>query len=184
MKIQFFHNLVQQGERMNTLLIVLRLLHILGGVFWVGSSLMFGFFITPTVAATAEAGQKFLDHIVNKARVPVAITTAALLTVLAGGSMYWIDSGGLTSEWIGTGPGVGFGVGGILALTGLVFGLLIGKNVGTLAKMAAEVKGKPTPEQLTQIQKAQKGLGIAGPVSTIALVLALACMATARYWRF
>ena len=45
---------------MEYLKIVLRLNHILSGVFWVGSSIILGFFITPTVAATAEAGQKQL----------------------------------------------------------------------------------------------------------------------------
>ena len=35
---------------MEYLKIVLRLNHILSGVFWVGSSIILGFFITPTVA--------------------------------------------------------------------------------------------------------------------------------------
>ena len=35
---------------MNTLVFVLRLIHILGGVFWVGSSIVLGFYVAPTVA--------------------------------------------------------------------------------------------------------------------------------------
>lgn len=169
---------------MNTFIIVLRLIHILAGVFWVGSSVTLGYFITPTIAATGEAGLKFLDHIVNKVRIPVNITVSALLTVLAGATLYWIDSAGGTSAWTYSGPGWGFGLGGLLAFIGLVFGIMTGRGVVALAKVAAQVNGKPTPEQMGRMQAVQKQLRVVVPIHTLALVLALACMATARYWRF
>ena len=39
---------------------LLRIIHILGGIFWVGGTLMMAFFIAPTVGATAEAGKNSL----------------------------------------------------------------------------------------------------------------------------
>ncbi|MCL4527812.1 MAG: hypothetical protein M1282_00170 [Chloroflexi bacterium] len=168
---------------MNYLVIVLRLIHILSGVFWVGGSLIITFFISPTVAATAEAGQKFMAHLVTRAKVTLRITAAAILTVLAGGWLYWLDSGGLTSGWTTSATGWGFGIGGVLAIVGLIFGVLVGKNVSLLGGMASKIQGKPTPEQMSQIQAAQKQLKFVAPVSTTALILALVCMATARYWR-
>ena len=169
---------------MNFLVLFLRLIHIFSGVFWVGSSLMSYFFITPTVAATADAGQKFMAHIITKANLSTRIAISAVLTVLAGGWLYLIDSQGLTSSWQSSGPGVGFGIGGLFALIGLIFGLLIGRNSNILGKLAGEIQGKPTSEQMSKIQAAQKHLKYAAPVSTIALILALICMATARYWVF
>ena len=68
---------------MNVLILALRLIHIIGGVFWVGSSVIFGFFISPTVAATADSGQKFMAHLITKTRLTGAITASAILTVLA-----------------------------------------------------------------------------------------------------
>lgn len=167
---------------MNTLIVTLRLIHILSGVFWVGSSVILGFFITPTVAATSEAGQKFMAHLVTRARITGAITLSAILTVLAGSWLYWIDSNGFTSKWISAGPGWGFGIGGLLGLIGLVFGFLVGKNVSTLGNLAAQIQGQPSHEQLGIIQAAQKQLRVVAPISTFALILALICMATARYW--
>ncbi len=169
---------------MNYLMIGLRLFHILSGVFWVGSSVMFYFFLTPTVAATAESGQKFMGYLVNKARVTMAIMVSAILTVLAGLSMYWLDSNGLTSTWTTSSVGVGFGIGGLFGLIGLGLGMQVGRNAGLLARIGSEVQGKPTPEQMAGIQSAQRKLGIYSPTSTVALILALICMATARYWRF
>ncbi|HUI89000.1 MAG TPA: hypothetical protein VLX61_09770 [Anaerolineales bacterium] len=167
---------------MNYLVIVLRLIHILSGVFWVGGSLILAIFVSPAVTATAEAGQKFMAHVVTKSKITMRITVAALLTVLAGGWLYWIDSGGLTSGWTTSPAGWGFSLGGILGIVGLIFGTLVGKNTSALGKTASEVEGKPTPEQQSQIETAQQQLKVVGPISTMALILALICMATARYW--
>ena len=41
---------------MSYLIIFLRLVHILAGVFWVGTAFVMTFYIAPTVGATAEAG--------------------------------------------------------------------------------------------------------------------------------
>ena len=169
---------------MNYLVVGLRLIHILGGVFWVGSSIVFGFFITPAVAANAEAGQKIMAHLVTKSRITTLIAISAILTVLAGAGLYAIDSQGLTSLWRSSGPGIGFGIGGIFALIGLVFGLIVGRNSTILDNLAAEIQGKPTSEQLNKIKSAQGQLRYAGPISSICVILALICMATARYWVF
>jgi uncharacterized membrane protein len=169
---------------MDYLKIVLRLIHILAGTFWVGSSIFAGLFIGPTVQATGEAGQKFMAHLIAKAHISARITGSAILTVLAGGWLYWIDSDGLTSAWKTSGPGWGFGIGAVLALIGLAFGSMVGRSNHTLGTLAAEIQGKPTPEQLGKIQAAQKQLSLAGPASMIALILSLLCMATARYWLF
>jgi len=169
---------------MNYLVVVLRLIHILSGVFWVGGSILFIFFISPAIAANVEAGQKIMAHLVTKGRISVAIAISAILTVLAGSWLYLIDSQGLTSSWQRSGPGTGFGIGAFFAIIGLVFGLIVGRNSSLLGNLAAEMKGKPTPEQMNKITAAQKQLAFASPVSSIALILALICMATARYWVF
>ena len=167
---------------MHTFTIVLRLIHIVGGAFWFGSALMLGFYISPTVAATAEAGQKFMGHLVSKARIPTAIAISGGLTILAGAGLYWIDSGGFTSAWTRSGAGLLFGIGGAFGLIGFIFGMLVGKNIKALVKIGSEVQGKPTPDQMNQIQAAQKQLGVVGPVSSFALILTLICMSVARYW--
>lgn len=167
---------------MNVLLIILRLLHILSGVFWVGGSMIAYFFLSPAVAATGEAGQKMMGYMVSKGRMSARITAAAVVTVLAGAILFWIDSHGFTSPWTVSAPGLGFGLGAILALAGLGVGMQVGRSVHTLGEIATAAAGKPTPDQIGQMQAAQKRMATASQISTILLILALACMATARYW--
>lgn len=160
----------------------LRLVHIVSGAFWFGSAIFNGFFISPTVAATGEAGQKFMGYLVKNKGVTRVIASAAGLTVLAGGILYWIDSDGLSSAWTRSGPGLVFGIGGIFGLIGFIYGMLIGTNLNTLVRVGSEVQGKPTDEQMGKIQAAQKKLGVVGPISSYSLIIAVICMALARFW--
>lgn len=167
---------------MNVLIIVLRLIHIFAGVFWVGAVLFNFVFLGPAVAATGDAGQKMMGYLVTKARFTGRITIAAILTILAGGALYWIDSQGLTSAWTRSATGWGFGIGALFALIGGGFGGVVGATITKMGRIGAAAKGKPTPEQLAELQAAQKQLAMASKVTTAALLVALVCMATARYW--
>lgn len=167
---------------MNVFIIVLRLIHIVSGVFWVGGSMISALFLAPAVAATGEAGQQMMGYMVNKGRITVRITAAAIATVLAGAALYWIDSQGLTSAWTFSPTGLGFALGALLAIVGLVFGLMVGQSAKKIGMIAAASKGQPTAGQLGEIQAAQRRMATSSQISTVVLILALVCMATARYW--
>ncbi len=169
---------------MNILMIALRLIHIIGGVFWVGTSLLFDFFIIPSVRASGEAGQKSLGILITKTHLGEAHGISAILTALAGASLYWIDSQGFTSAWSRSAAGLGFGIGGIFGFLGVITGMLGALPLRTLAETAAQIQGSPTPEQKDKIQTAQKRLIVIGRIDSAVLILALTFMATARYWRF
>jgi len=161
---------------------ILRLLHIVGGAFWFGSAITMGFFVSPAVAGTGEAGPKVMGFMVKNKGVTKAISAAAGTTVLAGLLLYWNDSAGFSSAWMKTGPGIVFGIGGVFGLIGFIYGMQVGSNINKLVKVGSEVQGKPTPEQIGQIQAAQKKLGTVGPISSISLILCMICMSLARFW--
>lgn len=169
---------------MNVLTLALRLIHILSGVLWVGTALLNTFFLGPTVAATGEAGQKFMAHLVSKARLSARVTLASYLTVIAGAILYWIDSQGFTSGWLTSGAGIGFALGGIAGLIGFGAGQIVGKNATLIGKIASEVRGAPTPQQAAALQQAGAKMTSMGRISSAFLIASLACMATARYWLF
>lgn len=92
---------------MDYLVITLRIIHIVAGVFWVGGVLIMTFFIGPAIGATAESGQKFIGYLMSNLKFSNRMAAAAGTTILAGFILYWIDSDGFTSAWMSSGAGRG-----------------------------------------------------------------------------
>lgn len=161
-------------------IIFLRLVHIVGGVFWVGAALMMTFFIAPTVSATAEAGQKFIQHLMGNTKLQRVMASSSGASLLAG-ILLFADK---PPEWHTSSAGMGFGIGAAFAIVGFVFGILIGRNMKAMAQLGAQIKGQPTKEQLTQLQGLQKRTSTFSTINSITLILAVVFMATARYFTF
>ena len=169
---------------MDYLHLVLRIIHIGAGVFWVGGVLMMTFFIAPTVGVIGEGGPKFVAHLVKNLKFTTRMSIAAGLTVLAGVWLYWIDSSGFQSAWMMSSVGTGFGIGSFFGAVGFVYGILIGRTTNGLVKLGEQMQGKPSPEQLAQLQALQKRQGMYSRVTSISLILSVLFMAAARFLVF
>lgn len=169
---------------MDYLMLILRLTHILAGMFWVGATLTATFYLGPTLEATGEAGQKVMQHLVRNSRLLTALTAAGILTVLAGYSLYWLDSDGFSSAWIHSGPGIGFAIGGAAGLLGLIFRVLANRNMAAVKKLDARLKEYPVknlPQKMVSLLKTQ---ALLNKLNTWSLIIAVCFMATARYLVF
>lgn len=167
------------------MVLLLRLIHILTGVFWVGGILVFARFVFPAAGALGPAAGPFMDQVVRVRKLPRALILAGVFSVLSGVGLYWRDSMGFKSEWMASPTGIFFGIGGLLAITALVIGVSV--NAPTAQRLAA-VSGKiqaqggpPTAEQEAEVKRLQKRLGVVLPLVTALLILATVAMAVARY---
>jgi uncharacterized membrane protein len=159
---------------------LLRIIHIVGGVIWVGGTLTMTFFIGPTIAATAEAGQKFVGHLMNNLKFSNRMSAAAGSTVLAGIILYGLDARA-GAAWQRSGFAIGLSIGAGFAIIGFIFGILIGRTTKAMAQLGAQFQGKPTNEQMAQMQSIRKQQATYSNISAVALILAVIFMATARY---
>lgn len=159
---------------------LLRIIHIVGGVFWVGGSLIMTFFIVPTIGATGESGQKFIGHLMNNLKFSNRMAIASGSTVLAGFILYALDARA-GANWVRSDFAIGLGIGAVFALIGFVLGMLVGRTTRAMAQLAAQMQGKPSPSQLAEMQAIQKRQATLSTTSTIAIVLATVFMAIARY---
>ena len=170
---------------MDWLVIVLRIIHVFAGVFWVGAAATFVFFISPAAAATAPESQRFIAYLTQNLGFLNRIRDVAGLNVLAGLVLYWNDSHGLQITWLGTPTGIAFTIAAICALVALIALQTI--SIPALKRMGAiggaiRAGGKPpTPEQTAILQSAQRTLTLAARGGLALLGLALLGMATARY---
>jgi len=169
---------------MNIYLLILRLVHIFTAIIWGGSALIMEFFIGRSVIATGESGQAFVQHLMTKLRMHNFMTVMAISTVLAGVLLYWHDSNGFTSGWMKSSTGIGFTIGAVFGLIAFVFGAIFGSSNAKLAQVGGQIQGKPTNEQLSQIQSIQKRIKTVAPIHVYSMILAMIFMATARYFVF
>ncbi len=169
---------------MDLLVLFLRLLHVVGGVFWVGGAVAMNFFVAPTMRATGDAGKQFAGHLMGRTPFSQFMMYSGIASIVAGFILYGIDSNWFTSAWQSSGPGMGFGLGALFALIGMVTGIMNGSNNRKMGSLGAQIQGKPTSDQAAQLAAIQKQQAWVVPVNTYSLLLALALMAVARYLRF
>jgi hypothetical protein len=169
---------------MTWLIVALRLIHIVGGVFWAGAVWLFARFIEPTATAAGPEGGRFLQRFAGSVYTP-AVMSAGVGTVLAGIALMWIDSGGFQPAFMGSHFGIALSVGALCAIVAAVYGIGLGaRNAMRLKAVGAAVQrqpGGPTPEQLGQMQVIQGKLRTGGRVAAVLLVVTVVCMAIARY---
>ena len=159
---------------------LLRIIHIVGGVFWVGGTLIMTFFIGPTVGAIGEPGQKFVNHLMNNLKFSNRMAIASGSTVLAGFILYALDARA-GEAWQRSSFAIGLGIGAGFALIGFVAGILIGRTMRTMVEVGGQIQGKPSPDQMARLQQLQKRQITYSMTATVTLILATVFMAIARY---
>lgn len=170
---------------MDIYIVALRIIHIFGGVFWVGAAWMTAGFLLPTAEAIGSDAEKFMTYITVKRRYPTFIGIAAGFNMLAGVLLYWHDSAGLQSIWITTPTGLGETFGALCAIVGSVLGFwVVAPTIEEFARIGHELHaaGKPpSGDQIAKLQEVQKRLDRWERIVAVVLGLALLGMATARY---
>jgi Na+/glutamate symporter len=116
----------------------------------------------------------------NNQKFSSRMAAASGSSILAGAILFALDArAGAT--WARSSFATGLSIGAGFALIGFVFGILVGRTSRAMAQLGAQLQGKPTSEQLLQMQKIQKQQATYSTLSTITLILAVVFMAIARY---
>ena len=161
---------------MDVELIVLRLLHVAVGAFWVGTALFVAIFLGPSVRAAGPAGGEVMKRLMARRFSPI-ILTAAAVTVLSGFRLYWRMSGGFDPLWIGTPMGLCYTIGGIAALIAFGIGLTVTLPAARRIGVLMQTMQGPSPE-LAALSK-RMAIGAQGVATLVAIAVIL--MAVARY---
>jgi uncharacterized membrane protein len=164
---------------MDPLLLVMRLLHIVSGVFWAGTMIFMAFFLFPSVRDAGPAGGKVVAELTRR-RFTEIVPVIAIVAILSGLWLYWRASVGFQPAYMGSRTGMTFGTGGAAAILSLLIGMVI---VRPSMKRAAELAaaGPPDEARMAQIQQLRARAGKGGQIVALLLLLAVAAMAVGRY---
>jgi len=171
---------------MDAYVIVLRIVHIVAGVFWVGGAAVFTFFVEPSAKALGQpAGGQFMGHIAQKKKLPLFFAASGILTVVAGILLYIRDSGGFDPDWITSGVGLTLTVGGLAGIGALVLGVFFARptvqRIGALGAQIQEAGGPPSEAQAAEMHALDARYQKLGWAIISLLALAVVAMAIARY---
>jgi hypothetical protein len=167
------------------LMVALRLIHIIGGVFWVGTAFLIAWFLLPAQRATGMAGVTFLEELMIRKKARVYLILAMALTILSGLAMYARYMMLTHGQWGSSTMAKVLGFGALCGIVAGGIGASSGKRTGTKTVAITEAirssGGSPTAAQ--QAELAAIGNKAAGEMKLVAalLVIAVAAMASARY---
>jgi uncharacterized membrane protein len=166
--------------------VVLRLIHVLGGAFWLGAAVTLFVFLQPTAQATAPEGQRFMLHLLRNRRFSEVVLIAAVLTGVAGAILFWRDTNGLQLALMTQPQGLGFTVGAVAGGTALLLFLFVGYPAGrrmiAIGDRLEAQRRAPSADEQRILAASQRTLNRIGSTVLVLLVAAAAAMATARYW--
>lgn len=167
-------------------ILVLRLIHIAAGVFWVGSVFTFFLFVQPAAMAIGPDATKFTYRLLHHQRFGDVILAAAATTVLAGLLLLTITSNGLDPDILFDVSRLGYTIGGTVAILTFVLGAVYvlprTKTVErTLGALLADGR-PPTADEQQLLARITRESRRAGWVVLIGLAIAVFSMATARLW--
>ncbi len=162
--------------------VVLRLLHIVPGAYWVGASVFLAFILEPTLTAMGPSVKGPVMARLNK-RIAISIFIAAVTTIVIGIVLTFrivaTDRNTFDSAW-----GVAILLGLITAGLALTSGAITGETVKSMAKLGAQVQasdGPPPPDVMAKMQSLGNRLKMLSRSTAVLTVIAVGTMASARF---
>ncbi len=153
---------------------VLRLLHIVAGLIWVGAAVMMSFYVEPASQQSGGDGARFLRNLYGKTNYSRMIPLAAIITTLAGLLLYGMMS---YHETMNSAMGISITLGALFGL------LAFGHGFSALWRSAGQygdlVKSGDADE--AALQALEDKLRRNGRISMWLALVSLVLMAGARY---
>jgi hypothetical protein len=169
---------------MDIAMIVARILHVGGGVFWGGTLIFMSRFLVPALGDAGPAGGQVMGALAGRGLMK-AMPVAGILTVLAGIYLFYRVSAGFDPIYMGSGPGITYSIGGLTAVIALILGATAVRSpmekalkLGQSLSSAPEAERGATMNEINTLRK--KGASAIRMVS-ILIMITVFCMAIGRY---
>ena len=167
---------------MNVVMVVLRILHVAGGVYWAGATFVLASHVSPSAKATGEAGQAFMRHLSGKAKLSDALGVTGTITLLSGLIMYGLQG---WDKQLGSANGIALTLGVVLGAAAYFHGLFVQrKAITNLARTGAEIAAAgapPSPEQIETIAGYQAKIERNGQILAYILAVTVVLMGVFQY---
>ena len=169
----------ERPDLMNYEFVILRLLHIVFGVFWAGSAIFFAFILQPRLMRLGPA----IQGPVMAALVPVmskALIGSAVITIVAGITLAFRVRPAET--WFDTGWGWAILIGFVASIGAISSGITLTVKAHRMIALNAGIQGRePTQEEASELQRLSVRLPRLGRATAFMVIFAIGAMASARF---
>lgn len=164
---------------------MLRVVHVLGGLFWVGSALFNAIYLFPAMREAGPAAGAIMGSM-RRRRLFLVLPLVALVTILAGVRLMWITSADFSAAYFQSARGSMFAWSGTAAIAAFVIAMALARPTAmkmgamqqTLAKAQDDVERAKLAAGLQGLQRRNRVISF---VVNALLIVAAAGMAAARY---
>lgn len=167
------------------LMLIMRLLHVTFGAFWVGAIFFVVLFLEPSVRQAGPNGAPVMRGIMQRRYLDV-IPAVALVTLLSGLWLVWRDSAGFQSEWFSSPFGMTLSIGMTAAIVAFAIGVSVMRPAAMQMGQKAMAMQQATDDTqrgtlVTEMGNLQARVRAAGRWVASLLLIAVVTMAIARY---
>jgi uncharacterized membrane protein len=162
-------------------LLILRFVHIVGGVFWVGSGLFSLFFLAPALAQMGVGAAPLVKNL-ERRKLFVVLPTIALLTMLSGIRLMSLTGG--MSRYMATTGGKAYVVGAIAAVVAFFVSVIVSRPSAVRASHLSQAAASDELSRsrlAAEIRALQRRVTWSSVLAVALLFVAAALMAVARY---
>lgn len=165
--------------------LVLRLVHILSAIVWLGSGVFTGIFLIPALSGSPAVMGQVLAGL-QRRKYFVVFPVVATLTILSGLRLLWITSAGFSSGYFATGTGRTFAISAVMAIIAFVLSVGVARpaavRAGRIAGLLpANLDGPGRERLLEELDRMRRRGAKATSLAVGFGILAASGMAIARY---
>ena len=165
-------------------ILIARLLHIVLGVFWVGAILFNTWFLMPAMQEAGPDAAKVNAALMRRGFMKI-MPIVALVTIVSGFWLFWKMSFGFSADYMRSGHGMTYGIGGSAAVLGFLIGISVMRpammKAVALSQRAASVSESERATLVTQAAGLRARGALASKIVALLLVLSTMAMALGRY---
>ncbi len=170
---------------MDTLFLVMRILHVFLGVFWAGTIIFVAVYLSPSMREAGPGAGRILIGLQRRGYFTV-MPIVALLTVVTGFWLYMNIISTVGPIWAGSMSARVYGVGAAAGLVGLLFGVFWLRPasinmVRIMDRLGAAAPGAETEALETELTRYRMRSGSAIRWIAVLLAIATLTMAVGRY---
>jgi len=159
-------------------MIALRLIHMVGGVIWVGGVFFMSFFLIPSLREAGPASAPVMQGLMKR-KIFVIMPVLGLIVMIVGFRMMQIVAGGFFTDYFWDSAGRWYAYSSVPVIIGFLIGVFVGRPA--MLKAQALMASPDKDSKMPEIQALQARSAAALRATAWLLLTGTVGMAMARY---